>query len=61
MISWSQLKQYFPKAIFPEVAEGERLAAVAMVSLRRPSVLDGLDFHLPQGYFLRSDALKSHS
>lgn len=60
-ISWSQLKQHFPKAIFPEGAEGQRLATGCHGELRRPSVLEGLDSHLPQGYFLRSDALKSPS
>lgn len=49
MISWSQLKQHFQKAIFPQVAEGQRLAAgVAMESFGRPSALDGLDFRLPK-------------
>lgn len=62
LISWSPLKQHFPKAMFPGVGEGQRLAAgVAMESFRRPSALGGLDFPLPQGYFLRSDALKDAS
>lgn len=47
--------------MFPGV-EGQRLAAgVAMESFRRLPALDGLGLPLPQGYFLRSDALKSAS
>lgn len=46
----------------PGVEEGQRVAAeVAMERFRRQSALGGLDFPFPQGYFLRSDALKSAS
>jgi hypothetical protein len=45
--------------MFPEVAEGPRLAAGCYGEV--PSGLAGLDFHLSQGYFFRSDVLKSPS
>ena len=61
MISWSQLKLHFPKAIFSEVAEGQRLAAGCHGEPQKTICPGWLDFHLPQGYFLRLDALKSPS